>query len=167
MVCSAHKDYLSPSVSLSSLPSLFTGSGPVMPSATISTAIISILAPIGSESMAIHGTAKCAAVDGIVRSCAPVWTLNMVCIRILQGLMAMLFILFMTFTLFNLQRRDAGVFDDPSSISTTASLVGNNELVNEIRSLPSGASNKEIKDHLRDNRYSLAEYSHLTGNNSS
>lgn len=151
-------DYLSPTLRLKTLASLLTGKQPVMLMAVFITALITILAPIASETMSIRGAARCT-IDGQTRSCLPVWTLDMICIRILQALLALVFVLAMGFTFATLRRQEYGLHADPSAISTVTMISNDEELKAEIRSLPPHASSRNIRRLLAGNRYALVSSS--------
>ncbi|KAK5400816.1 hypothetical protein LTR06_011237 [Exophiala xenobiotica] len=104
--------------------------------------------------MAIRGSEKCIT-DGLLVSCAPVWTLAMIPVRILQGLLALVFVLIMAYTLLSIRRRNTGLYSDPSSIATISSLLGDQNFTDEVRALPIDASKKKIKKILSGNRYAL------------
>ncbi|KAK5202616.1 hypothetical protein LTR96_011226 [Exophiala xenobiotica] len=147
-------DYLSPSLTLSSPSSLLGISRLEILLATATSTLITVLAPLAAESMAIRGSEKCIT-DGLLVSCAPVWTLAMIPVRILQGLLALVFVLIMAYTLLSIRRRNTGLYSDPSSIATISSLLGDQNFTDEVRALPIDASKKKIKKILSGNRYAL------------
>ncbi|KAJ9610562.1 hypothetical protein H2200_005339 [Cladophialophora chaetospira] len=149
-------NYLSSGFSMSALPTLLTAR-PVMLAAILISATISIMSPIASETMSIHASQMCPQSDGTSRRCAPVWILNMPCVRVLQSLLSLVFCLIMAYLIMNL-RRTSGIFHDPSSIASVASLLGNDDLVRELQEIPEHASKKEIAKSIAEKRYALATF---------
>ncbi|KAJ9663639.1 hypothetical protein H2198_000651 [Neophaeococcomyces mojaviensis] len=122
-------DYLSPGISMTGLSSLLTDQ-PLMLTAFIVSATTTIMAPIASEAMSIKASNLCPKPDGTTTHCAPVWILNIPCVRLLQAFFSLMFCLIMAYILLNL-RRTSGVFSDPSSIASVASMLGNQDFVQE------------------------------------
>jgi hypothetical protein len=138
-------DYLSSSLSASSVVGLLGSRSLTTLLATFSVACTLVLAPLASESMSIRGSAKCVADDGTSRTCAPVWELNMTCIRVLQALLALLFVLILGYTLLSLRRRTTGVHRDPSSIVAIADMATDPAFVAEL-----SASIQSASGHSQD-----------------
>lgn len=147
-------EYLSSAVSFSFLSGLRS---PSVLIASVIAVLTTILAPIAASSMAIHGTATCTK-DGFTRSCAPVWMLNMVFVRLVQGLLAAICGLLVLYTMLTWRRRHSGLSSDPSSIVLVGELTSNPELVSEIRSIPSSAARKDIRRLLSGSRYALGTF---------
>jgi hypothetical protein len=77
--------------------------------------------------------------------------------RILQGLLG--FIAVMTITVLTmLLRCSTGLNSDPSSIGTIASLMHHPEVLADFRSMDDGIMLDDMRSHLGDQRYRLAEY---------
>lgn len=149
-------DYLSSSLSASSVVGLLGSRSLTTLLATFSVACTLVLAPLASESMSIRGSAKCVADDGTSRTCAPVWGLNMTCIRVLQALLALLFVLIMGYTLLSLRRRTTGVHRDPSSIIAIADMATDPAFVAELSAIRDNSSRKDLRKLLSGNRYALS-----------
>ena len=127
--------------------------------ASLTTLLAAMFAPLAAESMAIRGTAKCLAEDGVtIASCLPVWTLDMICVRLLQALLAIIFVPIMAHFLLSLRSRNTSIYSDPSSINKITSLLGNRAFVNEIRIIPQHITQKDIRTMLAGNRYELCSF---------
>ena len=154
-------DYLSSGFSMTTLSGLFT-QRPLMLLAIVVSAIAMVMAPLASEAMSIKSSALCPQSDGTVRHCAPVWLLNIPCVRSLQALFSLMFCLIMTYIVLS-SRRHSGIFSDPTSISSVASMLGDPDFVYELRHIPADASTKDIKKWLKGNKYALAAISARDG----
>ena len=147
-------EYLSSTLSFSFLLGLRT---PGIMVATGIAALTTMLAPIAASSMAIHGTAKCTT-DGFTRMCVPVWTLDMLFVRLIQGLLALVVFLLFLYILLTWHDHHSGLGSDPSSIASISQMTSNPELIAEIRSLPPSANNATIRKLLSGNRYGLGTF---------
>ncbi|KAL8243665.1 hypothetical protein R6Q59_009923 [Mikania micrantha] len=154
-------DYLSSGLSSVSLSTLISRR-PVMLLATLSFAVSTILAPFAAESMSIKASQICTADDGSTSPCAPVWILDVLLIRILQALLAFLFCLVAGYSILS-YNRPSGIYSDPSSIASVASLLGDREFLEELQSIPPNASPKQIRKRLAGNRYSLGPFQTRSG----
>lgn len=77
--------------------------------------------------------------------------------RILQGLLA--FSAFMLVVFWYVQRKyKSGLYSDPSSIATMASLLHNSRVLETFGQIHPDATKREIEGHVGDKRYCLAFY---------
>lgn len=147
--------FLRPAIGLKSMlsPAILVG--------MIITILTTALAPIAADSMSIRGTAKCST-QGQTRACLPTWSLDMICVRLLQALLAVTSLCLVAFLMLSFRRR-ATFLNDPSSIATVTSLLKDKEFIAEIRSLPPVATDRELRRSLSGNRYALGFSRSATG----
>ena len=153
-------DYLSPSISMDSLKALFIGH-PVVLLASLAYLFISILPALTTQSTIVRATAWCGTATTPLR-CNPTWYLNITIARVLQGVLAATAVI--VFTMMALSaRRKSGVFSNPSSIATMASLLSNDEIIYELQGIPQGASSKVARRYLDNQNYTLTHYQTRSG----
>lgn len=82
--------------------------------------------------------------------------------RIVQAVLT--FVAIMTLNLLVLLwRSSSGVYSDPSSIASIASLLHHPEVLDDFRSLDPEASEKQMKDHIGYKQYKLQDYQSYDG----
>ncbi|KAJ9603268.1 hypothetical protein H2200_012046 [Cladophialophora chaetospira] len=155
-------NYLSSGFALTTLSSSLHRQ-PIMLLAVTALTITTVMAPIASEAMSIRASTVCPQDDGTFTHCAPVWLLNIPCIRLLQSFLSLLFCLIATYIVLNF-KRSSGVFSDPSSIASVGSLLGNQDFVQELRDIPTVSSTKDVRRLLMGNKYRLATFPVEGGN---
>ncbi|KAI9674741.1 MAG: hypothetical protein M1817_001645 [Caeruleum heppii] len=115
-----------------------------------------LLTPFASELLSFS---KFCNVQGV---CGPEMRVNPVIGRVMQALLAFTAVLLVNFWL--LQRRhSSGVYTDPSSIATMASLLHHPEVLEDFRRLDPSATKLEMEKALAHRRYRLGHYRHFDG----
>lgn len=95
--------------------------------------------------------------------CGPEMRINPIVARIIQALLAITLVLVVVVRLV-VRRQRSGVYSDPSSIATLASLLHNPEVIADFRSISAGASKKEMLQAVgAKKRYQLGFYHCVDG----
>lgn len=121
--------------------------------------IISMIAPFASESSTIKVTNYCPRPQDptLLHPCNAAWILNATAIRVLQALLSLTFIFVMIFMILN-WKRTSGIYSDPSSIASVASLLGNADVRADFARIDPMAREKDMKTALSGNSYALSHY---------
>lgn len=154
-------DYLSAAYGWNHLRHIFSGHSVMLFSSLVYVAM-ACLSPIASESMTITATQLCQTAAGGTQPCAPVWVLNIAAGRVLEGVLILTAILIMLVIIFNFRRR-SGIFSNPSSIATMASLLSHDDLLSDLRQIDASAPDASIVAALSGNRYMLMSYNDAAG----
>lgn len=123
---------------------------------------VGLLGPLGSELIFLN-TRWCAYTGDMTNPCwPPRLSIDPLIARLIQGLLTStslmtLSILVMVF------RMCTGVYSDPSSIASMASLIHHPEVLEDFRTFNDEASTKDVPRHLDDKRYKLDEYQRYDG----
>ncbi|KAI9882704.1 MAG: hypothetical protein M1823_005551 [Watsoniomyces obsoletus] len=83
--------------------------------------------------------------------------------RVVQGLLAFAAVSLIGLWYLQRTRRSSGIYCDPSSIATVASLLHHPEVIRDLRQLPPDATSLEMNRLLGDNRYQLGTYRAIDG----
>lgn len=154
-------DYLAAAYGWNHVRHIFSGHW-VMLFSTLVYIALALLSPIASESMAVAATQLCPTSSGGLQPCAPVWVLNVGAARALEGFLIFVAIMILLVILFN-YRRKSGIFSNPSSIATMASLLSHDDLLHHLRQIDAAASDASILAALSGTRYKLLSYSDSAG----
>jgi Protein of unknown function (DUF3433) len=158
-------DYLSSSLSLTSLRGMFNGHW-VMLLTTLIYFQIGLLAPLATESMTVKALSLCETPDNGQQPCNAVWVADIAAARGLEAFLiltaAMIFALIVI--KWHRHRRDqTGLFSNPSSLATMASLLGEPSVLTDLRRIKPDATRDDISAALSCNRYKLEGYVSPTG----
>ena len=149
-------EYLSTGYSKNHLRHIFTGHW-VLLLGTIAYISISVLAPLATETSTVVATAYCNLPDGGHQPCNAVWVLNASVARGLEAILSLTAVL--VFALIVLQwPRKSGIFSNPSSIATMASLLSHEDTLNDFRHLDQSADDEQLSAQLSGNHYTLSSY---------
>ncbi len=83
--------------------------------------------------------------------------------RVVQGLLAFAAVSLIGLWFLQRTRRSSGIYSDPSTIATIASLLHHPEVIRDLRQLPPDATSLEMNHLLGDNRYQLGTYRAIDG----
>ena len=150
-----HTNYLSTNDIWTPLKSLLDGHWVMLwTSALYSISVV--ITPFTSE--LLHFSKYCYWKDNNLLVCGPEMRINPIVARIIQAFLVLtLGLLFIVWLL--LRRQRSGVYSDPSSIATLASLLHNPEVIADFRSISPGASKKEMMQAVgAEKRYQLDTY---------
>ncbi|KAK5054008.1 hypothetical protein LTR84_001970 [Exophiala bonariae] len=153
-------DYLSSSLSLNGLKTMFS-SHPVMLLASFVYLLTNVLPALATQSTTVRAIAWCAS-DTIPLRCNPMWYLNIPMARVLQAFLATIAGIITLLAILS-ARRESGVFSNPSSLATMASILSNDDLVYHLQCIPQGASRSLLQSHLNSHSYTLARYQTRSG----
>ena len=150
-----HTNYLSTNDIWTPLKSLFDGHWVMLWTSGLYTVAV-IITPFAAE--LLHFSKYCYWNDSNQLICGPEMRINPVVARIIQAFLALaLGLLFIVWVL--LRRRKSGVWSDPSSIATLASLLHHPEVIADFCSISPGASKKEMLQAVGpEKRYQLDTY---------
>ncbi|OQV11068.1 hypothetical protein CLAIMM_14968 [Cladophialophora immunda] len=154
-------DYLISTLSINGMRNLFAGH-PVIILASLVYICISILPALATQSTTIRAVGICDSVTGSQAHCHPMWELNITYARVLQGVLSATALLILAMMILS-ARRQSGVFSNPSSIATMASLLGNDEFISEIRKLPQNSNRSAIRSAFGPDKFILAQYPTTSG----
>jgi hypothetical protein len=154
-------DYLSAAYGLNHMRHIFSGHW-VMLFSTLTYIAMACLSPVASESMTITATQLCPTTSGALQPCAPVWVLNKGAGRALEGILIFIATLILLVIIMNF-RRESGIFSNPSSIATMASLLSHEDILHDLRQIDAAASDASILAALSGNRYTLMSYNDSVG----
>lgn len=155
-------NYLASSFSISSLSAALQGQWVLVLGGSILLAWLAVVA-IVSELMTIVSTATCTDGTGRAFRCAPGWAVNKSVLYFLLGVVALIFVLEFVLACLIMRRKRSGVSTDPSSIAAMAELLGNPDVMQDLREIDPSASDEEVKRNLAGNRYRLGFYHVDTG----
>jgi len=153
-------DYLISTLSLDGIHNLFAGH-PVVILASLAYVCISLLPALATQSTTIRAIGICYSTTG-QSHCQPKWELNITYARLLQWTLSVTVIFILGMMILS-ARRHSGVFSNPSSIASVASLLSNDELIAGIRKVPQNdihSSNRKCFDAFI---FKLAQYTTVSG----
>ena len=149
-------DFLSTGYSINHIKHVFSGHW-VMLASTFAYLGFAILAPLAGEASTVVATAYCTTPEGSQQPCTPVWVLNYSFVRGLEAVLC--FIAFLIVVIIFLSwTRKSGIFANPSSLATMASLLSHEETLNDLRQLDQSSSDDQLAHALYNNHYTLASY---------
>ena len=149
-------DYLSTGYSISHIKHIFSGHW-VMLSCTIAYIGFAILPPLATEASTVVATAYCTTPDGSQQPCTPVWVLNYNFVRGLEAVLCLIALLIIIITFLSWSRK-SGIFANPSSLATMASLLSHEETLNDLRQLDQASTDEQLAHTLYNNHYTLGSY---------
>jgi hypothetical protein len=160
---SLHTYYLSSNLTPDPIIAFFKGHWLIFWTSVVYV-VVGLLAPVASEVLLLD-TNYCEH-PNLEKTENPCWpprlSVDPLLVRVLQGLLG--YIAVMTITVMAMVlRTSTGVYADPSSISTVASLMHHPEVLKDFRSLDDEALLKDIRKRLGDKRYKLQEYQRPDG----
>lgn len=121
---------------------------------TLNYGFLAALSPLATETMKVQATDWCKLAKGGYQPCSPVWLLDQRFGRALQATLAVIAGMIVTTMICNWTRR-SGVFSNPSSIASLASLLSHADTLEEIRSLDPNANDTTIAHSLAGQRFRL------------
>ncbi|KAK5061446.1 hypothetical protein LTR84_007989 [Exophiala bonariae] len=148
-------DYLISSLSLEGLRNLFVGH-PVVVLASLTYICISTLPSLATQATTIKAIGTCYSETGQTH-CHPMWELSITYARVLQVVLCVTTLLILAMMVLSL-RRQSGVFSNPASIATMASLLNNDDFISEIRTLPQSPSRSSVLHALGRTQFTLAHH---------
>jgi hypothetical protein len=156
--------YLSSNLTPHAVVAFFKGHWFILLATLVYTAV-GFLAPLASEMVFLDTNWACKHPD-LNNENNPCWppkiSIDIVVARAVQGLL--IFVAVMTITIMVMTfRMPTGLYSDPSSIVSVASLVHHPEVLEDFRNIDPEASLKEIMRHLGDRRMKLDEYERHDG----
>ncbi|KAL8995625.1 MAG: hypothetical protein Q9169_004668 [Polycauliona sp. 2 TL-2023] len=121
--------------------------------------VVLALPPLASETVFIgfYGDGRCTATSSR-DACQPQLSVYPVAARVLQGILGL--VAFLVFCLvITISRRASGVYTNPLSIASVATLFQNQALIDEIRQCdPDGFSSASLETQLQGRRYHLRHF---------
>ena len=123
-------------------------------------AFVGLLAPFASE--LLHFYKYCESYSDGRTVCGPEMWINPAVARILQGFLAFACIMLANIW-WLLRKHDSGIYSDPSSIASLATLLHQSEVVDDFRRLPPDISKRDMVKGLADKFYHLGTYRGLDG----
>ena len=154
-----HTNYLSTNDIWTPFKSLLGGHWVMLWTSGLYTVTV-VITPFATE--LLHFAEYCYYNDENALICGPEMRINPTVARIIQALLAItLGFLFIAWVL--LRRQRSGVYSDPSSIATLASLLHNPEVVADFRNISPGASKEEMLQAVAGRRYQLGTYRCIDG----
>ena len=153
-------NYFSTNVSLDSLRSTFVES-PVMALVSIIYLLISVTAPLASESVSIESQAICRSKFGN-SPCDSQLVINQKVVYVMQSLFGTLSILLVALMLIS-RKRKSGIFSNPSSIATMASLLHHPDVLAIFRDASTLANSKLAIASLAGIRFKITTYESVRG----
>ncbi|KAL8243705.1 hypothetical protein R6Q59_009963 [Mikania micrantha] len=153
--------YLSNSISWDAIKACFSGATlPLL--TTIVYAFVTVLAILATSSMTVRATAECEISSGKFMRCNPVWVVNSVILRIIEGLL-LICVLLILITIAFTRRYETGVAANPSSIAAVASLINQDALTHDFRLVHPSADEVELKAALNYRRCRLEYHENAKG----
>lgn len=135
--------------------------------AGVSTAVcllISLVPPLATLSTTVRAIGWCPS-GTIWLRCNPMWYLNIDFSRALQGILSAVALLVVVMMILSSRRR-TGVFSNPSSIATIASLLNNEPFQATLRGIPQTSSHSAVKEFFGSSRYKLVRHPTSVGGSS-
>ena len=160
-------DYKSSINVIATINAMRRGHFSVWSSGLISLAIL-LLAPLASETVFIGfiGQGVCTATSGRSACSTPRLSVYPITARAIQGILALVVALTLALIIAIL-RRKSGVYANPLSIASVATLFQNQYLIEEIRRLnPFAIDPKTLKATLEGQRYRIGSYKEVDGGHS-
>ena len=149
-------EYLSTGYSVAHIQHIFSGHW-IMFLTTLVYVCTGVLAPLATESMTVISTAYCVTPDGGRAKCNPVWVLNNDIARALQSILCLIAALIVLLVILNWPRK-SGIFSNPSSVASMASLLSHEETLHDFRQLEQSADKRQLEAALSGNHYTLSSY---------
>ena len=149
-------DFLSTGYSVSHIKHIFGGHW-VMLSCTIAYAGFAFLPPLATQTSTVVATAYCTSPKGDQIPCNPVWVLNVSFVRGLEAVLCLIALLIIVIMFLSWPRK-SGIFADPSSIASMASLLSHEETLNDLRQIDQVSSDEQIAHTLDSNHYTFKSY---------
>ncbi|KAI9710402.1 MAG: hypothetical protein M1812_007438 [Candelaria pacifica] len=116
-----------------------------------------LMAPLASETLFTDTKSGCTGGTG-ANPCFPRLSVDRLVARLMQGLLGGVAVLILVIMLILFRRKKTGVFADPSSIATVASLLNHEHVVEDFQKMDSSFTDDEMKKTLKEKRYRLAHY---------
>ena len=154
-------DFLSTGLSWSACRSMFKGHWMILLASTIYV-FIGLLAPLAAESMTVRAQSYCATELSTHQLCDPAWVIVVFTIRVLEGILGALAILFIATIVYN-WRRKSGVFSNPSSIASVAALLSNNDVLEDLQHIDPNADPDTLAKALHGTHYRLGYFQTAPG----
>jgi hypothetical protein len=149
-------DYLSASYGLSHVRHIFSGHWAMLFS-TVTCILVGLLSPLSSELVSIIATQLCDTASGKAMQCGAVWVINTATARVLQAVLFVTTISLLLVVIFNLHRK-SGVFSNPSSIATIASLLSHESTRQDLAAINQASMEKETLAFFEHKRYRLTSW---------
>ncbi|OQV10902.1 hypothetical protein CLAIMM_14823 [Cladophialophora immunda] len=154
-------DYMATSLSIEGLSNMFL-SHPVVTLVGLVYLCLSALPSIATQCTTVRAIAWCRSPDLIMERCNPMWYLKIDYARALQAILSLIAVIILLVIILSSRRR-SGVFSNPSSVATMASLLNNEELMEDLRRIDQRSSRSSAKQLLDPYRYMLRRHQTTTG----
>ncbi|KIY03885.1 uncharacterized protein Z520_00576 [Fonsecaea multimorphosa CBS 102226] len=154
-------DYLTTSVSIEDAKKIFL-SHPVVTLVSLVYLCLSALPAIATQSTTVRAIAWCRSPTLIMERCNPMWYLKVDYARALQAVLSLIAVIILLVVILSIRRR-SGVFSNPSSIATMASLLSSEEFMEDLRRIDQRSSRSSARQLLDPYRYMLRQHQTTTG----
>ena len=152
-------NYLSPNESMEPFAAMFSGHW-LMLWTSVLYLVVGFISPFASELLRFYPS--CESISDGQQVCGAAMWINDAIARILQGFLAFTCIMLIN-VWWMLRSHKSGVYSDPSSIASVASLIHHPEIVEEFYHLDQFAPKKETRRNLTGRRYHLGYYRTMDG----
>lgn len=149
-------EYLSTGYSFDHIRHIFSGHW-LMLLGTIAYLGFAVLPPLSTEASTVVATAFCTNPNGDQQPCNPVWVLNSSFVRGLEAVLCVIAAMIVALIFLSWGRK-SGIFADPSSLATMASLLSHEDTLHDLRQLEQSATDKQLAHALNDAHYTLSSY---------
>ncbi|KAJ9602059.1 hypothetical protein H2200_013419 [Cladophialophora chaetospira] len=154
-------DYLTTSLSLGGIKNMFVGH-PIIILVSLVYMFLSILPSVATQSTTVRAIGWCRDSHLTLSRCNPMWYLNINYARALQAVLATIALIVFAMIIVSIRRR-SGVFSNPSTIATVASLLNSEEFMHDLQSIDQRASRSSAKALLSPYRYMLGDHQTSSG----
>lgn len=153
-------NYLQCGFNWSSLTGIFKGQW-AMTLASAIYLLMSLVAPIASESMTVRPQSMCP-VGSHSQPCNPAWILVRLMVRCLEVVLGLAAVLLVALMFYNLPRK-SGLFKSPDSIAGLANLLNDRRTIDELRRIDPLANSKAVEAALEGDHFMLATQETMGG----
>ncbi|KIW90742.1 uncharacterized protein Z519_08525 [Cladophialophora bantiana CBS 173.52] len=154
-------DYLTTSFSVEGIKNMFF-SHPVVTLVSLVYICVNALPAIATQSSTVRATAWCRTPDLKAARCNPMWYLNINYARALEAILSLVALIILLVIMLS-SRRCSGIFSNPSSIATMASLLSSEDLMEELRRIDQKSNRSSAKQVLDPYRYIFSRHQTGTG----
>ncbi|OAG44838.1 hypothetical protein AYO21_00800 [Fonsecaea monophora] len=154
-------DYLATSLSIDDIWNMFL-CHPVVTLVGVVYLCLSALPAIATQSTTVRAIAWCRSPTLIMERCNPMWYLKVDYTRALQAVLSLIAVIILLVIALSSRRR-SGVFSNPSSIATMASLLNSEDFMEDLRKIDQRSSRSSAKQILEPYRYMLRQHQTATG----
>ncbi|OAP62957.1 hypothetical protein AYL99_02184 [Fonsecaea erecta] len=154
-------NYLATSLSVEDSKNMFL-SHPVVTLVSIVSICLSALPSIATQSTTVRAIAWCRSPSLIVERCNPMWYLKVDYARAIQAVLSLIVVIIFVVIILSSNRR-SGVFSNPSSIATMASLLSSENFARYLQRIDQNSRPSSLKRLLSPYRYMLRQHQTPTG----